>query len=192
MFKKMVPGVFLISMAFGITAFSSPALACPDTQDWDCFHTSAGSSTSVSNQQFSGSGTLSHWYTGTIACDDVVAIWDGFIWSGDLYIAVTGFDTSNSSNTDCADLSFSNFNWNEMLSAPSWPTSETDIVAVMLTLSTPTISYLGTQVCQDDVHLTYANDGAGGSSVDIDTSISGWAGSCSLDATMYNSTVSVH
>lgn len=191
MFTKAFSGLFLAIMTLGFAVWSSPAAACPDTWGWDCFHTGSGSSTVVSGVEYAGSGTISHWYTGTIACDVVTATIDGSITSSSLDVAFTDFDGSNSSSSLCANVTFHNFNWTGSSSGGA-PSSETDTTAVDITIRTPVIKYNGTTVCEDEVDITLANDGSGGSTIDIDDTISGWAGSCTLDATLANPNLSFH
>lgn len=194
--QKFLSHLAFIAAVFATTTFSAPAAACSDTANqWDCIHDGSGTyPTSITGVEYRGSGTLSHWYTGTLWCNGLRASLDLAISNGTLSVDVTDFDASAStSSAKCPHITFSNFNWSGSDAGSGSPTSSTDTTPVKISVGTVVVSYQGTVVCSDSsVDETIQNDGAGGSLFDFDTFTSGWGGDCSIDGTLTNSTISVH
>lgn len=196
MFKKAISALSFAAAAFGLAAFSAPAAACTNTVDsWDCIHTPGGDEKQVS-ATYSGSATLSHWFTGTFWCNDVQAKGSVTIddpSSGHATLRITGFDSSNStSNAKCSAVGFNDFDWVGSHDGIGSPNSEFDTTPVNFEVYTPRITYSGITVCQDSVTVVYQNDGAGGSSFSFDDVISGWAGNCSIEGKLDNANYSAH
>lgn len=195
MFREILSGFSVLTAVLGIV-MATPAAACTDTANaWDCVHDAASGTwgTNATGKTYTGSFTLSQWYLGSIRCDSVTAEVDLIInVDGSIDVAMTSFHSSASSHSFCVDITYNNLPWTGPLDGTEAPASETDATPAGLTIATFTILYNGTMICQDSLDLSFANDGSGGSQFDFDDSIAGWAGSCSIDGTLFNSHIAAH
>lgn len=201
MFRKMISGISLLVAALsfaGLSATSYGACGTHTSNHWDCIELDGVDVTSVgaSNVSFTGSGTFSHWYTGTLWCDDIRFQVDFAVnGSNELDIVVTNASSANSTNPDCTSMVFSNYNWDTYDSGsasvsldPSLADTATTPTAESLgDFHTPHMSYNGTLICNDILDFRFGNGDptSDPSYIDIDTSLSCWAGSGNFDATLY-------
>lgn len=202
MFRKIVSGLSLGAALLGAIAVSAPAAACTNNSgQWDCVEVGGYNTTGVLGVVYAGSFTLQHWYMGTIWCNDVRATVDITIdANSDAQITITDFTGGWSTSAPiCANMTFSNFDWVGYddasdtvagIDSTRSPSAITDPVTGEF--RTFELSYSGTQICHDDLPMTFQNDGSGGSYFDFNTSISGWAGNCTIDATIAHSDIQAY
>lgn len=177
MSTRILSVLALLASLSGLALYSAPAAACTDTSEWDCFHLSPTTwTTSINGVQFTGSMTVTSLLLPPTVCD-VVAEVDGHIISGNLYMAVTDFYTTNPPY--CTLVMFGNFDWVGALSgAGGSPTSDTDTTPFQITISTPTVV---TPPCSGNILATIANDGSGGSTLTVNQALSG---GCFINGTL--------
>lgn len=193
MFTKTISSFSLAAAALGMAALSTPAAACTDTSgQWDCIHDGGSSVSSVSGARYRGGTTISHWYSGTVWCDSAEVPIDLAINGGALDIGVDWLDFSSSLDPSCANFVFSNLTWTGSFGGAGSPASETDTAIVATTISTPVVKYNGVTICQGSLGTTLNNDGTGGSYIVLGPTMSGWAGTCTFDSTLYNGSISAH
>lgn len=198
---KSISNIALAATALGTVAFSAPANACTNTSgQWDCVEVAGYDTTGVMGVVYTGSFTMSHWYTGTIDCDDARATLDMTIDANDdLQVPVAELDASWSSNAWCANASYSS-DWvgyddssdsDAGIDSTRAPTAVTDPVTGEF--RTFVLTYSGTQICNDALPFTFQNDGFGGSSFDFNASISGMlGGNCTIDGTLTHSAIQAY
>lgn len=178
--------------ALALAIFSAPASAActTDTQNaWECLEAGGTDLTSATTYSgpytYEGSMSLSHWYTGTMNCTIIVVvevIVDPVTNEGSIRITVI--------TSGCLQMTFPGLPSTATISGASGGDIYTKHTGSTTGVTPLTIDYNGTTVCSDYVDLEFGNDvnhtdKDEPSYIKVDDTLSGWAGSCTLqiDAT---------